>query len=344
MKQAPALPLLTGDWLKLPEIRRCTPGERGHLIDLYCFLHNSHEYGVLRGPLVDIVRMTGVPGPKVLVLIQKGALQGGEPCPDFIHRPYHAGVFGAPITLVKGGEKFAIFCEKLVVTHWRNSVRGKATRFTPQQVDLPGFGLPPTRRLGEGVDESPCQRQGDGLSFAVAFKSSKSKSEKHARGKDFPQPEPAITDAVARLKGLGVAGLAPDDPHVRAALAEGITLGELEAVAAGKTGQGKPVAYLVAAARGRRRDAQAAAETPVIPLTRTAPAPLPTRIQLSPAQKRDEALQAAWGFYERGAYTPEQLKAEQDRIRAVYAAASPPPALPLSDETTPATLSVAQEL
>ena len=47
MPRLPYLPLYTGDWLKDPNLRRCSQAARGVWIDLLCFMFDCEERGVL---------------------------------------------------------------------------------------------------------------------------------------------------------------------------------------------------------------------------------------------------------------------------------------------------------
>jgi hypothetical protein len=75
-----------------------------------------------------------------------------------------------------------------------------------------------------------------------------------------------------RLRENGIHGVNPSHPKLRALLQAGITADELCGIAAEPSARGKGMAWVLAAAEGRRRDA-----SQVRPLPRASPATLADR-------------------------------------------------------------------
>lgn len=69
------------------------------------------------------------------------------------------------------------------------------------------------------------------------------------------QPRTPGADACLRMKAAGLQGVNPSHPKLLALLQAGITPDELAEAAADAAGKGKPFAYALATAEGRRRDA-----------------------------------------------------------------------------------------
>lgn len=72
-----------------------------------------------------------------------------------------------------------------------------------------------------------------------------------------------------KAEGL-TAGISSSNPKLQALLAAGITDDELADAAADAVAKGKPFAYALATAEGRRRDAAASATVPRQPVRRSA--------------------------------------------------------------------------
>lgn len=83
----------------------------------------------------------------------------------------------------------------------------------------------------------------------------------------IPDPDPTEAGAVCRhLREAGIQGVNPSHPKLLAVLAAGVTADELRGIAAEPNARGKGLAWVLATAEGRRRDA-----AKVRPLPRASP-------------------------------------------------------------------------
>ena len=95
-------------------------------------------------------------------------------------------------------------------------------------------------------------------------------------------------EACMAMKAAGMAGVNPSHPKLTALLEAGITVPELVAAAADAVDKGKPFAYALASAEGRRRDAATA------PLPNVQPdAPVETYAQRAARQRMEEVAPMA---------------------------------------------------
>ena len=94
--------------------------------------------------------------------------------------------------------------------------------------------------------------------------------------------------ACMAMKSVGIAGVNPSNPKLAALLEAGITVDELVAAAADAVAKGKPFAYALASAEGRRRDAATAPLPNVQPDT-----PVETYAQRAARQRMEEVAPMA---------------------------------------------------
>lgn len=95
-------------------------------------------------------------------------------------------------------------------------------------------------------------------------------------------------EACMAMKSVGMAGVNPSNPKLTALLEAGITVDELVAAAADAVAKGKPFAYALASAEGRRRDAATAPLPNVQPDT-----PVETYAQRAARQRMEEVAPMA---------------------------------------------------
>lgn len=62
-RKLPALMFYTGDWLKDPQVRRCSPATRGVWVDLLCYMHEDDQCGRITGTLEQLARLCGCSEP-----------------------------------------------------------------------------------------------------------------------------------------------------------------------------------------------------------------------------------------------------------------------------------------
>jgi hypothetical protein len=235
--KAPATQVYWKEWCSDIALRRCSWQAQGVLPHVLLLLHTSDDqYGVLRWPLAEIAKTAGVPLKFLRELAAKNVLKGGDVFEsDFVHFPTHAGKKGEPIILVKGDGGSCWFLARLVRDEWARRQRGAATRFTEDNQP----SRTPTRRVGDGSVNGPA------FASASAFDSSNNTASVTPLGG-------AESHALA-LRQIGYSECSAMEPNLVAAKAEGITPEELVTIA--KSKPGKPISYLVQAARGKRADA-----------------------------------------------------------------------------------------
>lgn len=96
-------------------------------------------------------------------------------------------------------------------------------------------------------------------------------------------------EACMAMKSVGMAGVNPSNPKLTALLEAGITVPELVAAAADAVAKGKPFAYALASAEGRRRDAV----TAPLPNVVQRDAPVETYAQRAARQRMEEVAPMA---------------------------------------------------
>ena len=96
-------------------------------------------------------------------------------------------------------------------------------------------------------------------------------------------------EACMAMKSVGMAGVNPSSPKLTALLEAGITVAELVAAAADAVAKGKPFAYALASAEGRRRDAA----TAPLPNAVQRDAPVETYAQRAARQRMEEVAPMA---------------------------------------------------
>lgn len=96
-------------------------------------------------------------------------------------------------------------------------------------------------------------------------------------------------EACKAMKSVGMAGVNPSNPKLTALLEAGITVAELVAAAEDAVAKGKPFAYALASAEGRRRDAA----TAPLPSVVQRDAPVETYAQRAARQRMEEVAPMA---------------------------------------------------
>lgn len=162
----PSLQVYPADWLSNAKLRRCSEAARGAWFDIICFLHGCDEYGVVRWPLADLIRASGVSRRSAMELVEKEVLKGGDKgCEAFVFVPRHAGQDGEPVTLIEACKGPCWYSSRMVRDEHIRKVRGAGSRFSDTK-QPPKKG--PKRRDGERPKRPPKGgiggRQGDGPS------------------------------------------------------------------------------------------------------------------------------------------------------------------------------------
>jgi hypothetical protein len=126
----PSFQFYPADWRNNAKLRRCSEAARGAWIDVLCLMHDSDEYGVLRWPLADIARASGVSLKLLKELVEREVLKGGDKgCDAYIHIPTHARKKGDPVTLLEKTSSECWYSSRFLVDEWKRSVSGGNTRF-----------------------------------------------------------------------------------------------------------------------------------------------------------------------------------------------------------------------
>ncbi len=259
--KAPATQLYWKEWVGDMALGRCSLAAQGAWVRILAVLHQSEEYGVLRWPLAEVAAAANVPLRFARELAAKNVLKGSDALSvDFLHIPRHAGQALEPVVLVKADGGSCWFSARFVRDEWRKNKRGAGTRFTAENQP----GRSPTRRVGEP--------QGDGPAFASAFASRSSNN----TATDTLQE---AAESLARaLRENGYSECSEKADGIVAAARAGVSPEVLGAIAREKPG--KPIAYLVATAIGRRDDANAhGSSAPAAPQPEN-PAEVSRRVEL----------------------------------------------------------------
>lgn len=251
--KAPATQLYWKDLVTDQALGRCSWGARGAWLWVLAVLHQSDEYGVVRFPLKELANSAHVPIRLLHELVQKNVLKGGDEFDtDFMYTPTHAGRQLEPVVLVKADGGSCWFCARFVRDAWRRGRQGQGSRFTKDNQP----SRSPTRRNGGAI--------GNGAASASAFASSTTE-----RNTNLGVLGAGADELARALQDVGYADCSPYVPELIEARESGLTAQELQAIALEKPG--KPIAYLVAAAIGKRgdrirRNGSATAPKPVDPV------------------------------------------------------------------------------
>lgn len=171
----PSFQFYPADWRNNAKLRRCSEAARGAWMDVLCLMHDSDEYGVLRWPLSDIARATGLPIKLLKELADREVLKGSDKgCEAFYHIPIHARKEGKPVLLIDKTDKPCWYSSRFLVDEWRRKVKGANTRFgsdddtpntTPEDEpdDAPCHGKVKGKvKENDSPNHEPSARQGDG--------------------------------------------------------------------------------------------------------------------------------------------------------------------------------------
>ena len=148
------------DWRNNANLRRCSLAARGAWWEIMCVLHDSDEYGVCRWPLVELLRVAGVPMKLAKELLDRNVMKGSEKnFEGFSYTTRHAGQDGEAFVLIPTCETPVWFSSRMVVDEFVRTRRGASTRFDannqPSSRSPTGrVGDSPTRRLGDGPTTS----------------------------------------------------------------------------------------------------------------------------------------------------------------------------------------------
>lgn len=211
----PSFQFYPADWRNNAKLRRCSEAARGAWIDVLCLMHDSDEYGVLRWPLLDISRASGVSLKLLKELVEREVLKGGDNgCEAFIHTPYHARKPGEPVTILEKTDGCCWYSSRFLKDEWKRSVSGGDTRFKSPS-DAPSHG-----KVNGGVKEN--QSPSDALSHAVGAGASSSSSSKTYSEANASDGKPSkLADPNEIIFGYGVPMLVAagaTDKHARSFL------------------------------------------------------------------------------------------------------------------------------
>lgn len=216
----PAFQFYPADWRNNAKLRRCSWAARGVWIELMGLMHDSDEYGVLRWPLKQIAQALGAPVKLLTELVECGVLYGAErgDCEAMIYTPRSGRRDGEPVELVREQAGPIWYSPRMVRDEYVRTVRGEASRFG-EDGKPPKNGKKPSPKppIGEGLDEAPSRRQGDGSTSTSSSSPSvaNATSGGEARRRRFEMFEDWEPDEVnlrvhLRTAGLALEQLSPD--------------------------------------------------------------------------------------------------------------------------------------
>lgn len=221
----PAFQFYPADWRNNAKLRRCSWAARGVWIELMGLMHDSDEYGVLRWPLKQIAQALGAPLKLLNELVECGVLYGAErdECEAMIYTPRSGRRDGEPVELVPAQIGPIWYSPRMVRDEYVRAVRGEASRFGEDgKPPKKGKKASPKPPIGEGIDETPSRRQGDGSTSSSSSSSSPSVANAtsgggaaDARRRRFEmheawQPDEVSLRAHLRTAGVSLEALTPD--------------------------------------------------------------------------------------------------------------------------------------
>jgi hypothetical protein len=202
----PSFQFYPADWRNNSKLRRCSPAARGAWIDILCLLHDSDEYGILRWPLIEIIRASGASKKLTQELIKNDVFKGGDSgCEPYIYIPKSGNKFGEPVTLVDANGRHCWYSSRLVRDEYLRWRRGNATQFSSEY-------QPPNLSSNHSPIPPFGERQGDGSTSSSSSSSSKREREEKPKvptgtslSVDFEIPKEWESWALAQRQDLDLA-------------------------------------------------------------------------------------------------------------------------------------------
>lgn len=271
MAKRPSFQFYPADWRNNAKLRRCSEAARGAWIDVLCLLHDSDEYGVLRWPLADIARATGLPLKLLKELADRDVLKGGDKgCDAYVHTPTHARKKGDPIILLSKTDGACWYSSRFLVDEWKRSVSGGNTRFQSPDVS-PSHGkvngevnknqsphASPDTRLGAGATTTSTSTTKVIESGNNSESTSTGSGQKAAPLANTDNPTPG--QVCGELNKLKVSGVNPGHVMLTTLLESGATMAEFTGAAQDAIDKGKgSFNYILGIVKGRREEAKATA-------------------------------------------------------------------------------------
>ena len=162
----PSIQMYPADWRNNANLRRCSLAARGAWWEIMCVLHDSDEYGICRWPLVELLRVAGVPMKFAKELLDRNVMKGSEnKFEGFSHTTRHAGQDGETFVLIPASDAPVWFSSRMVVDEFVRTRRGASTRFDSEK-------QPPSRSPTGRVGDSPTGRQVNGPTSSTPTPSS----------------------------------------------------------------------------------------------------------------------------------------------------------------------------
>ena len=240
----PSFQFYPADWRNNAKLRRCSEAARGAWMDVLCLMHDSDEYGVLRWPLSDIARATGLPIKLLKELADREVLKGSDKgCDAFYHIPIHARKEGTPVLLIDKTDKPCWYSSRFLVDEWRRKVKGANTRFgsdddapnvppEDEPDNAPSHGKVKGKvKENDSPDHEPSARQGDG-STSSSTSSIKTHEETHTVENNTSNAITPAGSVCVALKKLfdsankSIVDMNQSDPSFIACIESGATVDE----------------------------------------------------------------------------------------------------------------------
>lgn len=275
MAKRPSFQFYPADWRNNAKLRRCSEAARGAWIDVLCLLHDSDEYGVLRWPLADIARATGLPLKLLKELADRDVLKGGDKgCDAYIHTPSHARKLGEPVVLLEKTDGPCWYSSRFLTDEWKRSVSGGDTKFKSPN-DSPSRGKVNGEVAGSSSPgHSPDSRLGAGATSTSSSTTTNqrggSNSESSLPNQVSPSAPPANQDSNQQttagevckaIKAMGISQVNPGNILLTTLIDAGATLEEFTGAAQAAVEKKKPnFSYVLGIVRSQREEAKAAAE------------------------------------------------------------------------------------
>lgn len=269
----PSFQFYPADWRNNAKLRRCSEAARGAWMDVLCLMHDSDEYGVLRWPLSDIARATGLPIKLLKELADREVLKGSDKgCDAFYHIPIHARKEGTPVLLIDKTDQPCWYSSRFLVDEWRRKVKGANTRFgsdedspnTPPEVEpdnAPSHGKVKGKvKENDSPDHEPSARQGDG-STSSSTSSIKTHEETHTvEDCNVPERTPigivcAAIKAEFDLQNKAIMDMSQSNPTLIALVNAGASEAEFSDAAKKAASSGKGFGYVLGIVKRQREEA-----------------------------------------------------------------------------------------
>jgi hypothetical protein len=305
----PASQYYWGDWRRDTALQSCSLTARGLWHEMNCLMHDCDPYGHL---LVGSVGMRPAQLARLVGVTEKE-------CATLLAELEAAGVFSRTAEGV-------IYSRRMVRDEALRELRAAGGKGGAEHghkgAEHGRKGGRPAK--GKGGFETPLTHDEEPPPASASASAIPRECGGLSGQPTAPAPAPTRAgQACLRMRAAGLQAASPSHPKLLALLEAGITDDELADAAKDAADKGKPFAYALATAEGRRRDAAATSALPAAP----AQAAPPSRDNAD--FERIKAMEAA-----HAARTPEQVEAARRVREAALAAVIRPRPAAVTQERT----------